>query len=209
MWQFRIHPFNKKSGIAPDRQLIVRRSCDISGCPHQGEYRAPKSRYDLQSYYWFCLDHVREYNANWDFFKGMNRVEIEHHMYKNFVWDRPTWKPSMAGVDMGRTRQKIYEHFTSDGIFGEFSTDGNNSDPQEAHIDVSTIPHPTVEALATLDLAPPVQWDEVRARYKTLAKKYHPDANKGDARAEELFKRISLAYNILKLSYQHFTELDN
>ena len=39
--------------------------------------------------------------------------------------------------------------------------------------------------------------DEVKKSYRKLARKYHPDANKGDAAAEERFKEISEAYNVL------------
>src|SRR6266487_5834696 len=38
---------------------------------------------------------------------------------------------------------------------------------------------------------------EIKAAYRKLARKYHPDANKGDASAEERFKEISEAYSVL------------
>ncbi len=40
--------------------------------------------------------------------------------------------------------------------------------------------------------------EEVTKAYRNLAKKYHPDANPGDTKAEERFKTISAAYEILK-----------
>jgi molecular chaperone DnaJ len=39
--------------------------------------------------------------------------------------------------------------------------------------------------------------DDIKKSYRKLARKYHPDANKGDAKAEERFKEISEAYNVL------------
>ena len=39
--------------------------------------------------------------------------------------------------------------------------------------------------------------DEIKKSYRKLARRYHPDANKGDAKAEERFKEISEAYNTL------------
>jgi molecular chaperone DnaJ len=39
--------------------------------------------------------------------------------------------------------------------------------------------------------------DELKAAYKNLAKKHHPDLNPGDKRAEERFKEISEAYAVL------------
>jgi molecular chaperone DnaJ len=39
--------------------------------------------------------------------------------------------------------------------------------------------------------------DEIKKSYRKLARKYHPDANKGDAKAEERFKEISEAHDVL------------
>jgi DnaJ-class molecular chaperone len=53
-------------------------------------------------------------------------------------------------------------------------------------------------ALAILDLRPPVNLEEVKARYKALVKKLHPDANGGDKSAEERLKVVNQAYSTLK-----------
>ncbi|HPW45316.1 MAG TPA: DnaJ C-terminal domain-containing protein [bacterium] len=39
--------------------------------------------------------------------------------------------------------------------------------------------------------------DEIKKAYRRLAKQYHPDVNKGEKGAEERFKEISEAYNVL------------
>ena len=39
--------------------------------------------------------------------------------------------------------------------------------------------------------------EEIKKAYKKLARKYHPDLNPGDKKAEEQFKKISAAYSIL------------
>jgi len=195
----------------PSENLPVRRrGCDMCGCPETGDFRAPKSRYNLNDYFWFCITHVREYNENWDFFKGMAPGEVENYINRATVWDRPTWRMTEAGLNEERIKQKIYDHFSrGESAFGNFGLDGDmEGGKAQARIDVSSIPHPTVEALSVLELAPPVQWEEVRAKYKTLVKKYHPDTNKDDKHAEDRLKKINIAYTVLKLSYQHYTDLD-
>ena len=39
--------------------------------------------------------------------------------------------------------------------------------------------------------------DEIKKAYRNLAFKYHPDRNPGNKEAEEKFKKISEAYNVL------------
>ena len=49
----------------------------------------------------------------------------------------------------------------------------------------------------TLGVSKTASADEIKKSYRKLARKYHPDANKGEAKAEERFKEISEAYNVL------------
>ena len=49
----------------------------------------------------------------------------------------------------------------------------------------------------TLGVAKTAKPAEIKASYRKLARKYHPDANKGDTGAEEKFKEISEAYSVL------------
>jgi len=49
----------------------------------------------------------------------------------------------------------------------------------------------------TLGVATTATADEIKKAYRSLAFKYHPDRNPGDAVAEEKFKQISAAYDVL------------
>jgi molecular chaperone DnaJ len=48
-----------------------------------------------------------------------------------------------------------------------------------------------------LGVSPQASSDEIKKAFKNLAKKFHPDANKGNQQAEERFKEISEAYDVL------------
>lgn len=53
--------------------------------------------------------------------------------------------------------------------------------------------------------------DEIRKAYRTLARKHHPDVNPGDAKAEDTFKKVSAAYDVLgdadkRKAYDEFGE---
>jgi len=49
----------------------------------------------------------------------------------------------------------------------------------------------------TLGIEPGASNDEVRAAYRRLAKRFHPDTNPEDPTSEELFKRVADAYRVL------------
>lgn len=50
----------------------------------------------------------------------------------------------------------------------------------------------------TLGVAKGASESEIKSAYRKLAMKYHPDRNQGDASAEQKFKEVSQAYEILK-----------
>jgi molecular chaperone DnaJ len=55
----------------------------------------------------------------------------------------------------------------------------------------------TDELYKTLGVSKKASEEEIKKAYRKLARKYHPDRNPGDAEAEEKFKEISAAYDVL------------
>ena len=48
-----------------------------------------------------------------------------------------------------------------------------------------------------LGVSPNASDDEIKAAYRQLAKKYHPDMNKDDESAAQKFKEVNEAYQVL------------
>jgi hypothetical protein len=153
-----------------------------------GEYRAPKSRNTLRDYWWFCLDHVRGYNATWDYYKGMTPVEIEAGLRSDTSWQRPSWPLGHLGA--GSWREDLV-----DDPLHVLDVAGLRGTPRQTR---EQTPADLREPLATLGLSWPTTLDAVKTRYKQLAKRHHPDANGGDRAAEERLKTINIAYATLR-----------
>jgi hypothetical protein len=193
----------------------ARRKCDVPGCAELGEHRAPKARNRLNQHYWFCLDHVRQYNEAWNYYAGMTAEEIEAHIRADQTWRRPSW-PLGGGNGNGprRPRPVRFDLFDGFGILDDFEIAGANrvngaggengresAGKSGARRAGSAEAETLLRALAVLDLDPPVDFRAIKARYKALVKRHHPDANGGDRGAEERLKVINEAYTILKGFY--------
>ncbi len=170
------------------------RVCDHPDCAAGGDFRAPKSRLDLRDYYWFCLDHVRAYNAAWNYYAGMSDSEIEAEIRCDTVWQRPTWPLGDRHGPSGAARLR--------DPLGAFSGGGANRRHDRGNGEaVRRVLSAREQALAVFEIEPPFTPTRLKARYKTLVKLHHPDAHGGDKAAEERLKIINQAYATLKASY--------
>lgn len=171
-------------------------SCAWPGCDESGEFKAPRSPTRLRDYFLFCLDHVREYNKSWNYYRDLSEEEMEAAIRSDLTWNRPTWPlGSKENDDLSDSAEKARPLGSGFGSIHDpfgFFTDENRSEPNN-----QPLPKPARDALRTLGLKAPVTVDEVKARYKTLVKRHHPDANGGDPAAEERIKEINHAYETL------------
>jgi DnaJ-domain-containing protein 1 len=181
-----------ESPIDPSRRAQPRmRLCEHPGCTAGGDFRAPRSRASLELYYWFCLDHVRQYNAAWNYYAGMSEAEIEAEIRHDTTWQRPTW-PLGSRYSPNHAPQ-MRDYF---GVFGDPGGEATQETPRNKR-QLS----PQEAALVVFEIAPPFTLVRLKARYKELVKLHHPDAHGGDKAAEEKLKVINQAYSTLKASY--------
>ncbi len=178
--------------------------CAVEGCTGAGEYRAPKDR-SLSDYHTLCLEHVRAYNARWNFHAGLSSHELEQEIRSAATWDRPTWKLGTLGAGFrgtfrpGRTRVHDPFGFAEDTDFDPRGRAKREEKAQAAN------PHTAFigardKALKIFELSWPITLESLRRRYKVLVKKHHPDANGGSAEAETRMKIINEAYQTLRAS---------
>lgn len=192
-----------KSAGAEARKAAEKRRCDWSGCEHDGTHKAPRARGGDGRYYMFCIDHVRQYNANYNYFDGMSDAQVAAFQKDAATGHRPTWKTGADALDHGTSR-------------GARSADPDNVGAKPAvgaqaffayrakrmagaSDDVRRYVRPLErKSLETLNLPETAGKVEIKARFKELVKLHHPDANGGDKGSEDTLREIIQAYNILK-----------
>ena len=173
-------------------ERVVPKRCDYFNCNEIGEYKAPKSRSDLNDYYFFCLKHVSKYNKSWDFYKGLTVDQIELSMRKDTVWDRPSWP---LNGNYAKVMEQL-NHFL-DEDYSLFEKKKDNEDFLNNKKINDNLLISEIKSLKILGLKTPISVDEIKKRYKKLVKIFHPDVNDNDKEAETKFKEITESYKLL------------
>ena len=167
------------------------RKCDSNKCNKKGEYKAPKSRVMLNEYFYFCLEHIKEYNKSWDFYKGMSVEQIENSMRSDTFWDRPSWPLKNSFKKIFNEFNEYVDEFvkTEDATINDNYFKNNLTD--------ETLTLEESNALKELDLKMPIYLKKIKKNYKKLVKIFHPDVNGNNKKAEEKFKQINESYKLL------------
>ncbi|RVQ66079.1 J domain-containing protein [Croceicoccus ponticola] len=184
------------------------RCCEAPGCEEGGDFRAPGSRgpsFDGPGdWRWFCLEHVRAFNAGYDFFKGMSADEIldaqspiagwRHNarVYSGMGNDAPRWADFDDPLDAISARAR--------NIRG----DREQQWEQEAYARQRGLDAADRRALEELGLSFDADRPMLRRRYSELVRRYHPDRNGGDRSHEDRLQRVVAAYQHL-CKAQRFT----
>ena len=176
------------------KQSKQEKLCDAESCSAAGLYPAPRNREDLRTYFWFCLQHVRDYNKHWNYFDGLKGDALEAEIRRANTWGRPSWK---FGTGSSDAHHRTSNNFRSEDIFGFFSKE-NKTANESAH---RTMHKDERWAWQIFNMEPCAEQTEIKQQYKKLAKLNHPDRNQGDIDAEERLKKINSAYSILKKLY--------
>jgi len=166
------------------------RVCDHEGCQEAGKYRAPKAPDVLDDYFWFCQQHVREYNLKWNFFDGTTEAELNAQMSKDKVWERETKKFTDPEA---RASARL-------GIEDPHQVLGGNATQNPGKKKGGTRKLPPTERRAIEILEAEDTWSkaDLRKAYKSLIKVLHPDINGGDRSQEEQLQQVVWAWDQIK-----------
>ena len=163
--------------------------CEWDKCSKTGMYKAPVERDNSRKFRLFCLEHIKIFNKNWNYFSDMNENEIEYFIKSDLTWHKPT-------KSFGSS-----ENFFNI-LWGNVLEDKLNIFKNSKHKDFkkTNLSEKDRYALEILGLKYETKWSDIQKKFKTLVKKYHPDKNYGSKKYEDILKKVTLAYSQLKLS---------
>lgn len=157
-------------------------ACAAPGCTEMAEFRAPRSNRlpgDQGGWQWLCLEHVRAFNAGYNFFDGLSPDEIYEAQSPTAAWasvadpagPRFNDPHGVLGARVAAARAKAA---------GPALTERDR------------------RALKVLELPGTAVLTDIRAAYRTLVRRFHPDANGGDRSHEARLQAVVQAYTHLK-----------
>ena len=166
--------------------------CDWNNCFDTGEYKAPIEKDNSKRYRLLCLAHVKEFNKNLNYFKGMDDEQVFDFLKSDMTWHKPTQSFSSSDNFF-----KVLWNNTLKDEFDKTKLRGEYNHMNQFKFDANDI-----KAFSILGVSVGQKWEQIQDQFKTLVKKFHPDINLGNKEYEEKLKLITLAYTQLKNTYK-------
>jgi|TARA_Y100000031_G_scaffold60635_1_gene68400 hypothetical protein len=166
--------------------------CDWNNCLEEGSYKAPIEKDNSKKYRILCLNHVREFNKNWNYFEGMNDDQICEFLKSDMTWHKPT--QSFSSSD------NFFKILWNNALKDELNKYKING--QLDHMNQFKFNNNDIKAFSILGVSVGIKWERVQEKFKKLVKKFHPDMNSGNKKYEDKLKVITLAYTQLKNTYR-------
>ncbi len=177
------------------------RDCQWPGCGKAGEFRAPGHRpngFDGPGdWRWFCLEHVREFNAGYDWFEGMSADEILAAQSPVSGWRTETAAFSPRAAVDGMPRWADFDD-PLDAIAARAGGIRSRAERSAAMAMNGRFSKEEAEALETMGLGSNTDRRQLRRRYSELVRRYHPDRNGGDRSHEARLGEVVEAYQLLR-----------
>ena len=175
-------------------------TCDTPGCTRPGLHRAPKGRKAEGQYWRFCIDHVRAYNATYNYFDGMNDAAVQAYQKDAIIGHRPTWAMGVNRAGQAKPDEPARDWAYVDplGILRGEGAEGGRARRKPPEPERPRHSATVRKALDMLGLEEGADQAAIKAQYKALVKRFHPDANGGDRSFEERLRDIIRAHDVLR-----------
>ena len=163
--------------------------CEWDNCKEIGKFKAPTERDNSKNFKWLCEKHIKLFNNNWNYFDGMSQNEIENFLKSDLTWHRPTQK--FGSID------NFFNILWNNALSDKFKI---FEEEKFIHINnYKKLCEKDKDAFRIMGLKFNDDWTTIQKKFKTLVKKFHPDKNSGSKLYEDKLKKITLAYNHLKM----------
>ena len=166
--------------------------CDWNNCKEIGEYKAPLEKDNSKKFRMLCLEHVKEFNKNWNYFSGMDDQQIIDFLKSDMIWHKPT--QSFGSSD------NFFKVLWNNVLKDEFDNPKIKSNFN--YMNQFKFGQNDIKAFSILGVSVGLKWSKIQEKFKRLVKKFHPDMNSGNKNYEEKLKIITLAYTQLKNTYR-------
>ena len=166
--------------------------CNWNNCNKIAEYKAPIEKDNSRKFRLLCLEHIKEFNKNWNYFSGMSDTEVCEFIKSDSTWHKPT--QSFSSSD--NFFKILWNNVLDDGLKINESINGLSRKKQ------FNFSENDLKAFNILGISVGLKWEMIQKKFKKLVKKFHPDMNSGNKKYEDKLKVITLAYTQLKNTYR-------
>lgn len=167
--------------------------CDWPECSNVGEFRAPRSNRvpgDVGGWQYLCLDHVRAFNAGYNYFDGLSPDEIHAAQSPLAGWEQEMVRGGRMAFTFGDPHE----------LFGKGGSGPATQQPQR------WAAKGDAQALGMLGLDRTATAVDIRRAYRALVRRYHPDSNGGDRAQEGKLQAVVSAFTHLKAARDYQME---
>ena len=136
--------------------------CDWNNCKKIGEYRAPVEKDNSKKFRMLCLEHVKEFNKNWNYFTGMSDDQVINFLKSDMTWHKPTQSFVPLIIFKVLWNNTLKDEFDKN----KFSSDYN-------HMRQFKFDNKDIKAFGILGLSVGLKWQKIQEKFKVLVKKFH------------------------------------
>ncbi|MDA8892456.1 J domain-containing protein [Hyphomicrobiales bacterium] len=172
--------------------LSKKQVCDYGDCNEHGEFLA-KTKSSVKFFY--CLNHIKDFNKNYNFFEGMSEEEVIDYQISAIIGHRPTWKSGTNPQASYFSKFAKNDGSAFDDPFDLFEKEKTSKYERQSKIKKGKI---SEKAYKLLDFNSVSNKSDIRKKFKEVVKSLHPDTNGGDNSQEDLLKEVISAYKALK-----------